>query len=215
MTRSALRRLLLPEQRGVAAQRLRERGAERVAILDVDAHHGNGAQAIFWERGDVRTGSVHVDPRAGWFPHVLGGPDERGAGAGEGANREPRCSRPGRATRTGSRRSPSSSRWAGACDALVVALGVDAAAARPGEPAARHARAATARPVGCSARSALPTVVVQEGGYELGSVGPLVRATPRGPARRPMSRRRDRRPRLSRGRIDGMIARSSDGRETR
>ena len=63
-----------------------DRGAPRVAIVDIDVHHGNGAQSIFWERGDVLTCSVHVDPAAGWFPHYLGLAGERGAGAGEGAN---------------------------------------------------------------------------------------------------------------------------------
>ena len=44
----------------------------RVAIVDVDAHHGNGAQSIFRGDDDVLTASVHVDPAAGWFPHFLG-----------------------------------------------------------------------------------------------------------------------------------------------
>ena len=56
----------------LAAARLREALDGPVALLDVDAHHGNGAQAIFAERTDVLTGSVHVDPAAGWFPHFLG-----------------------------------------------------------------------------------------------------------------------------------------------
>src|SRR5436190_16296732 len=62
----------------IAAERFRELGAARVGIVDVDAHHGNGAQAIFWERADALTGSVHVDPRAGWFPHFLGVETELG-----------------------------------------------------------------------------------------------------------------------------------------
>ena len=52
-----------------------------VALLDVDAHHGNGAQSIFAERTDVLTGSVHVDPAAGWFPHFLGHAAETCGGA--------------------------------------------------------------------------------------------------------------------------------------
>src|SRR4029079_7770130 len=44
----------------VAAQRLRDRGVGRVAIIDVDAHHGNGTQAIFYDRADVFYGSLHV-----------------------------------------------------------------------------------------------------------------------------------------------------------
>ena len=52
-------------------------------MIDIDAHHGNGTQSIFWDDPEVLTGSVHVDPGAGWFPHFLGFADERGAGAGE------------------------------------------------------------------------------------------------------------------------------------
>ena len=54
-------RLLLPEQHAVAAQHLRSRHA-RVAVLDVDVHHGNGTQGIFYERADVLTVSIHADP---------------------------------------------------------------------------------------------------------------------------------------------------------
>ena len=50
-----------------AAARLRAAG-HRVAVLDIDAHHGNGTQAIFYEDREVLVGSVHVDPGAGWFP---------------------------------------------------------------------------------------------------------------------------------------------------
>jgi acetoin utilization deacetylase AcuC-like enzyme len=56
----------------ITAGYLRDQGMASVAALDLDAHHGNGAQSIFWERRDVFTGSVHVDPGAGWFPHFLG-----------------------------------------------------------------------------------------------------------------------------------------------
>jgi acetoin utilization deacetylase AcuC-like enzyme len=58
-------------------------GAERVAILDVDYHHGNGTQQIFWERGDVLYVSLHADP-AGAYPYFSGYADE--AGAGDGAH---------------------------------------------------------------------------------------------------------------------------------
>ena len=71
----------------VAAETLRASGHERVGIVDLDAHHGNGTSAIFYERGDVVYGSVHVDPAAGWFPHYVGHASETGAGEGEGANR--------------------------------------------------------------------------------------------------------------------------------
>jgi acetoin utilization deacetylase AcuC-like enzyme len=68
----------------IVAESLVTRGAERVAILDVDFHHGNGTQQIFWERGDVLYVSLHGDP-AGTYPYYSGYAAERGAGDGEGA----------------------------------------------------------------------------------------------------------------------------------
>jgi acetoin utilization deacetylase AcuC-like enzyme len=68
----------------IVAESIRARGASRVAILDVDYHHGNGTQAIFWERGDVFYASLHGDPSAA-YPYYSGNASERGAGAGEGA----------------------------------------------------------------------------------------------------------------------------------
>ena len=53
----------------VAAQALLAAAAHRIAVLDIDAHHGNGTQMIFYDRADVWYGSLHVDPGAGWFPH--------------------------------------------------------------------------------------------------------------------------------------------------
>jgi acetoin utilization deacetylase AcuC-like enzyme len=70
----------------LAAQVLRDRGAARVAILDVDYHHGNGTQAIFYERADVLFLSLHADPRQE-FPFFSGHADETGAGLGAGCNR--------------------------------------------------------------------------------------------------------------------------------
>ncbi|MGI8830303.1 MAG: histone deacetylase family protein [Candidatus Limnocylindria bacterium] len=69
----------------IVAQSLISRGAERVAILDVDFHHGNGTQQIFWERSDVLYVSLHGDPR-GIYPYYSGYATERGIGDGEGAN---------------------------------------------------------------------------------------------------------------------------------
>jgi len=70
----------------IVAERLARRGASRVAILDVDYHHGNGTQQIFWERGDVLYVSLHADPGRA-FPYFSGHTDETGAGAGKGFNR--------------------------------------------------------------------------------------------------------------------------------
>ena len=67
----------------IAAQHARDQGANRVAILDVDFHHGNGTQQIFYERDDVFFLSIHGDPMDA-FPHFLGHADERGVGAGLG-----------------------------------------------------------------------------------------------------------------------------------
>jgi acetoin utilization deacetylase AcuC-like enzyme len=69
----------------LAAQALVDAGHDRVAVVDVDAHHGNGTAAIFYDRADVLYGSVHVDPAAGWFPHVVGHAGETGGDDGEGA----------------------------------------------------------------------------------------------------------------------------------
>jgi acetoin utilization deacetylase AcuC-like enzyme len=158
----------------IAAQYLRDSGVARVALVDIDAHHGNGAQAIFWERGDVFTGSVNVDPAAGWFPHFLGFASETGAGAGSRANRNLPLA-PG----------SGDEEWLEAveilaadlaADALVVALGVDAAEADPESPLRVSADGfrAAGRVLG---RLGRPTVLVQEGGYDLPTLGRLVLGT--------------------------------------
>ena len=67
----------------IAAQAFRDGGAARVAVLDVDYHHGNGTQEIFYERADVLTVSIHADTRV-TFPYFLGHADETGAGDGDG-----------------------------------------------------------------------------------------------------------------------------------
>jgi acetoin utilization deacetylase AcuC-like enzyme len=67
----------------IVAESVLARGAERVAILDVDFHHGNGTQQIFWERPDVLYVSLHGDP-AGIYPYYSGYAVERGGGPGEG-----------------------------------------------------------------------------------------------------------------------------------
>jgi len=69
----------------VAAQTLRSQGCQRVAILDVDYHHGNGTQSIFYDRDDVLFASIHGDPSTE-FPFYLGGADEQGEGAGYSYN---------------------------------------------------------------------------------------------------------------------------------
>jgi acetoin utilization deacetylase AcuC-like enzyme len=70
----------------IAAQAITKQTGERVAILDVDYHHGNGTQQIFWRRGDVRYVSIHADPER-QYPYFLGRADETGEGDGAGENR--------------------------------------------------------------------------------------------------------------------------------
>ena len=69
----------------IAAEKLKEKGAKRIFILDIDFHHGNGTQAIFYDRSDVFFVSLHGDPKDA-FPHFLGHTDEKGSGEGVGYN---------------------------------------------------------------------------------------------------------------------------------
>ena len=69
----------------IAAQEFLNSGARHVAILDVDYHHGNGTQSIFYDRADVLYVSIHADPRIE-YPFYLGYADETGQGAGLGCN---------------------------------------------------------------------------------------------------------------------------------
>ncbi len=160
----------------VAAQSLRRSGAERVAVIDIDAHHGNGTQAIFYDRPDVYYGSLHVDPGAGWFPHYAGYADERGTGAGAGASRNlplaPGTGDDGWLEALGVLCADVRHRGA---DAVVVSLGVDAAAADPESPlqVSADGYARTGELIGALG----PVVAIQEGGYDLPSLGGLVVAT--------------------------------------
>jgi acetoin utilization deacetylase AcuC-like enzyme len=157
-----------------AAAHLHERLREPVAVLDIDAHHGNGTQAIFYKDPSVLAGSVHVDPGAGWFPHFLGFAGEDGDGPGKGANLNLPLA-PGAGDGPWLEAIERLVTWAreGGARALVVALGVDAAAGDPESPlrATASGYRAAARLLG---GLGLPTVVVQEGGYDLETIGPLV-----------------------------------------
>ncbi|RUX22404.1 histone deacetylase family protein [Mesorhizobium sp. M2A.F.Ca.ET.037.01.1.1] len=156
----------------LAAQELTRDGA-RVAILDVDAHHGNGAQDIFWTRSDVLTISLHTDPSVD-YPYFSGYADEIGAEAGEGFNLNLPL-RPG-------------TDWSGYGEALtaalerlrdyspdyvVVALGVDTYAK---DPAGRLAlELDDFNRIGEAVASlGHPHMFVLEGGYCLEAIGPCV-----------------------------------------
>jgi acetoin utilization deacetylase AcuC-like enzyme len=154
----------------IAAQSLRDHGAARVAILDVDFHHGNGTQDIFYDRADVLYVSLHGDP-AQAFPYFSGYSDETGAGAGTGYNMNLPLP-------------PATefSAWSGALasglarirrfspDALVVSLGVDTYAQDPISffKLASEDFSAYGRMI---ADLELPTLFVFEGGYAVADVG--------------------------------------------
>src|SRR5258705_920699 len=112
----------------VAAVAFAESLGGRVAVLDIDAHHGNGTQEIFYERGDVLVGSVHVDPGAGWFPHFVGFADETGAGEGDVATKNLPLP-PGAGDDLWLNAVNDLTDWAraGGATGLIVPLGVDAA----------------------------------------------------------------------------------------
>jgi len=154
----------------LAAQYLLDHGATRVAILDVDYHHGNGTQTIFYDRSDVLTISLHADP-AVEYPYFLGFEDEPGEGRGEGFNVNFPLpfgtdwtsfnSALGSAIKKIETFSP---------DALVVALGLDTYAGDP----TTHFSIETddfSRMGAVISKLNLPTLTVLEGGYAVDAIG--------------------------------------------
>jgi acetoin utilization deacetylase AcuC-like enzyme len=154
----------------LAAQHLLDDGAARVAILDIDYHHGNGTQEIFYQRGDVLTVSIHADPRTA-YPYFLGHADETGTGAGAGCNMNLPLA-PG----------SSAAHWLAAletaciriqsfgAEALVVALGTNGFA---GEPLSRFTLASAdfLRIGERMGHLGLPTAFMLEGGRVLPELG--------------------------------------------
>ena len=154
----------------LAAQYLRDSGLERVAVLDVDYHHGNGTQAIFYERSDVFFTSIHGDPRTE-YPFFLGHADERGQGVGLGFNLNLPLSRGSDYARWSEALELALEAIAGyGAQALVVSLGVDTFA---GDPISGFALQSQdyLRMGERIARAGLPTVLVFEGGYAVDAVG--------------------------------------------
>lgn len=154
----------------LAAQHLLDDGAQRVAILDVDYHHGNGTQSIFYERSDVMFASIHADPRTD-FPFYLGHADETGKGQGLGYNLNLPLPQ-----------GASVANWFAALEtacirlsackpqALVVSLGVDTYAHDP----ISHFSLQSSDYLRLGERIAqlgLPTVFVFEGGYAVNEIG--------------------------------------------
>ncbi len=159
---------------GIAAQRLTDAG-RRVAILDVDLHHGNGTQGMFYDRADVLTVSIHADPER-FYPFFWGYGDETGAGAGLGANLNlplPRGTGDDGFLAALTQAIEKVQAWG--ADTLVLALGLDAFEGDPfaglGVTTQGFAR------IGQSVQAmGLPTVIVQEGGYLCPELGDNLQA---------------------------------------
>lgn len=148
----------------IAAQRLREKSDGKVAIIDVDVHHGNGTQGIFYRRDDVLTASVHAET-SNYFPLFAGYADERGEGAGEGFNLNvPLEHGAGDAEVLAALDDVISRVCAFRPAAIVVALGLDAATEDPLGVfnVTQSGFAAISRRI---ARIGAPTALVHEGGY--------------------------------------------------
>ncbi len=155
----------------LAAERFSKLG--RVAILDLDVHHGNGAQHLFYERDDVLTVSVHGDP-SGLYPFFSGYPDETGTGLGLGANLNLALP-PGTGVKEYrpvlSAAIDVVKKFAPAF--LLLAFGADTHEADP--IGGFKLPTAFFREMGTAVRElALPTVVTQEGGYNLDVIGSCV-----------------------------------------
>ena len=154
----------------VAAQTLRNLGCTKVAILDVDYHHGNGTQSIFYDRADVLFVSIHGDPRTE-YPFYLGLADETGEGAGKGFNLNLPLP-------AGSSKAVWFAALATACekikqfgaDALVVSLGLDTFEDDPISTFALKSNDFIE--LGERLKElALPTVFILEGGYAAKELG--------------------------------------------
>ena len=153
----------------LAAQALRDAGAARVAVLDIDSHHGNGTQGIFWDRTDVLTVSINADPGF-YYPWYVGYAGE--VGSGENLNLP---------LAMGSGDEP----WLAALtvaverlrvfrpDALVLALGFDASEHEP-LAALRVTGDGFARAAEAISGLGLPTAICQEGGYAVEHLADLL-----------------------------------------
>ncbi len=142
----------------------------RVAILDIDVHHGNGTQGIFYDRGDVLFVSVHADPSA-FYPFYAGYADEHGAGAGEGANLNlPLALGTGDDVYLAAIGRGLDAIRAHGAEALLISLGFDAYQDDPlsGLKVTTEGFRAAGRAIGALDA---PTVLVQEGGYDCAMLG--------------------------------------------
>ncbi len=154
----------------VAAQSLLDSGCKRVAVLDVDYHHGNGTQSIFYERSDVLVVNLHGDPMTE-YPFYLGHADETGVGEGAGFNLNLPLPAGTDARRWFDALELGCARvQAHRADALVVSLGLDTF---EGDPISKFTLASGdyLKLGGRLQRLGLPTVLVLEGGYAAAELG--------------------------------------------
>lgn len=154
----------------IAAQYCCDRGARRVAILDVDVHHGNGTQGIFYRRADVFTVSLHGDPSA-YYPFYSGFRDEIGSRDGDGFNyNQPLPFGTGDDGYLEALSEALVEIRTYAPDVLIVALGLDASKDDP--LAFLSITTDGFRRIGAAiASTRTPTLLVQEGGYISDSLG--------------------------------------------
>ncbi len=147
----------------------------KVAVLDVDAHHGDGTQNIFYQRADVMTVSLHADP-AGYYPFYTGYAHERGHGAGEGFNMNlPLAHGSGNPEFLRALDTALDALAGYEPQALVLALGFDTYKDDPISVLKLDIDAY--RDIGARVASlGVPTVVVQEGGYMVEAIGPALNA---------------------------------------
>ncbi len=154
----------------IAAQAARDAGVARVAILDIDYHHGNGTQDIFYARGDVFYTSVHADPKSD-YPFYWGHADETGEGAGLGTTLN--LPLPHGTSRDAFRAAQTSALDAIAAfdpGLLVVSFGADT---WEGDPISQFALTTPDYAVlaGDIAARGWPSVIVMEGGYAVDALG--------------------------------------------
>lgn len=154
----------------VAAQRLLDLGAGKVAILDVDFHHGNGTQDITYRRGDIFFASLHGEP-ADAFPYFWGYPDETGAGDGEGCNANYPLPRGTLWAEWSAALSDALARISAfGAEAIVVSLGVDTFERDP-ISFFRLTSDDFTRMGATIASSGLPVLTCMEGGYGVPEIG--------------------------------------------
>jgi len=163
----------------IAAQQFTESAAGPVAILDLDYHHGNGTQQIFYDRGGVIYASLHGDPGRA-FPYFTGYPDETGSGPGRGSTLNvPLAARCGDDEYLAHLQRVLDFMAGHHAAALVVSLGVDTYERDPICDLA-ITTGGYQRMGRLVAGLELPAVIVQEGGYYVPKLGDNVREWLRG-----------------------------------